>query len=382
MTTQAPRPALQLRSLVKKSGELELSLVEVATPEPAAHEVVVRVGAAPINPSDLGLLLSAADPSTASFSGTADRPVVTARIPEAAMGGLAARLDVSMPVGNEGAGRVVAAGSSAGAQALLGKNVAVLGGAMYSQYRTVPAEACLVLPAEVTAAEGAAAFVNPLTAVGMVETMRREGHSALVHTAAASSLGQMLVRLCLEERVGLVNVVRSDAQAALLRGLGAEHVCNSSAPSFGADLTAALTATRATLAFDATGGGTLAGQILATMEAVLIRSGKEYSRYGSNTHKQVYVYGMLDPRPLELGHNLGMAWGIGGWLVSSFLAKIGPAGVQALRARIASGLQTTFATRYAKEISLAEALQPEAFAAYAKRATGEKYLIDPSKPAG
>jgi NADPH:quinone reductase len=379
MTTEAPRTALQLRSLVKKSGELELSLVEVAVAAPSPNEVLVRIEASPINPSDLGLLLAAADPSTAVFSGTAERPVVTARIPDGAMAGLAARVDASMAVGNEGAGRVIAAGSSAAAQALLGKTVALLGGSMYSQVRGVQVEQCLVLPEDVSAAEGASAFVNPLTALGMVATLRREGHTALVHTAAASSLGQMLVKLCKEEHVALVNVVRSDAQVEILRALGAEHVCNSSAPTFAADLVEAIAATGATLAFDATGGGPLPGQLLSSMEAALARNAKEYSRYGSTTHKQVYLYGGLDTRPTELKRNYGMAWGLGGWLVSNFLAKLPPAETQALRGRVATGLKTTFATKYAKQVSLAEALQPEAFAAYAKRATGEKYLIDPNK---
>lgn len=325
MSKGKERTGLQLRSLAKKSGELELSLASAAFPDPAPNEVLVRIEASPINPSDIGLLLGPADMSTAKVSGTADRPVVTARIPAGAMKGIAGRLDVSLPVGNEGAGVVVAAGSSGAAQALLGKTVAVIGGAMYSQYRCIRSDQCLLLPNGATPADGASCFVNPLTALGMVETMRHEGHSALVHTAAASNLGQMLVRICLQDRIGLVNIVRTREQEDLLRGMGAAYVCNSSAATFAKDLTEALTATGATIAFDATGGGTLAGQILGCMEAALNRKAKEYSRYGSTTHKQVYIYGGLDLSPIQFSRNFGFAWGMGGWLLFSFLQRIGPA---------------------------------------------------------
>jgi NADPH2:quinone reductase len=371
--------ALQLRSLVKSSGELEVSLESVPIPTPAADEVLVRIEAAPINPSDLGLLFGAADMSTARVSGTPDRPVVTARVPDAAMKSMAPRLDASMPVGNEGAGVVVAAGSSEAAQALMGKAVAVLGGAMYSQYRSIAADQCLVLPAGATPADGASSFVNPITALGMVETMRREGHKALVHTAAASNLGQMLNRICIADGIALVNIVRKPEQESLLRSIGAKYVCNAGSATFIADLTEALVATGATIAFDATGGGKLAGQILGCMEAALNRTAKEYSRYGSTTHKQVYIYGGLDTSPTELNRNFGMAWAIGGWLMFPFMQKVGPGVVQALKQRIAAELKTTFASRYAKEVSLAEMLSLETIALYNKRATGEKFLINPSQ---
>jgi len=371
--------SLQLRSLVRNNGELELSLVDVAIPEPAPDEVLVRIEAAPINPSDQGLLFGAADMSTARFSGTALHPVVTASIPERFMKAMAGRVDASMPVGNEGAGIVVGAGTSAAAQALLGKTVAVIGGAMYSQHRAIKAEQCLVLPTGTTPAEGASCFVNPLTALGMVETMRREGHKALVHTAAASNLGQMLNRICLKDGIGLVNIVRKKEQEDLLRGLGATHVCNASSPAFMQNLTDALVAAGATIAFDATGGGKLAGQILTCMEAALNKTAKEYSRYGSTTHKQVYIYGRLDSNPTEFIGNFGMAWGMGGWLLFPFLQKIGAAAAQKLRERVAAELKTTFASRYARTVSLAEALQADAISAYSKRSTGEKYLINPNK---
>ena len=377
--TTSTNDGLQLRSLVKESGEIELSLVRVPTPTPAADEVVVRVEATPINPSDIGLLFGAADLATVTVRGSGEQTVVTARIPPAAMRAMAGRVGQSLAVGNEGAGTVVAAGSGAQAQALLGRTVAVLGGAMYSQFRTVKAELCLPLPAGTTAVDGASAFVNPLTALGMTETMRREGHRALVHTAAASNLGQMLNRVCIADGIGLVNVVRRDEHVALLRGLGATHVVSTSSPAFAAELTDAIAATGATLAFDAIGGGRLAGQILAAMEAALARGATEYSRYGTSTLKQVYLYGSLDTAPTEIVRNFGMAWAVGGWLVFPFLQRIGAEAGNALKARVARELKTTFASRYTRTLSLVEALQPEAIAEYGRRATAAKVLIDPSR---
>jgi NADPH:quinone reductase len=377
MTAELPDTALELRSLVTSLGTLELSLHDLAVPRPGANEVLVRVQAAPINPSDLGLLTAGADMSAATVTGSPDRPIVTAPLPAASLGGLSGRLDKLLPVGNEGAGVVVAAGSSPAAQALVGRTVGIAGGAMYTQYRVVNAAACLVLPEGATARDGASSFVNPLTALGMVETMRREGHSALVHTAAASNLGQMLVKLCLQDGVPLVNVVRKSDQEELLRSLGATHVCNSASPSFTADLTEALTATSATLAFDATGGGTLAGQILNAMEQAASATAEEYSRYGSTVHKQVYIYGGLDTGPTTLTRNFGMAWGIGGWLLTPFLQTAGAETIGRLRARVAAELTTTFASDYTREVSLAGMLRPEAFNAYVKRATGEKFLVTP-----
>ena len=370
---------LQLRSLIKKSGELELSLAKVKIPEPAADEVIVRVEGSPINPSDLGLLLGAADMTTAKSTGTGDSVVVTAAVPEPLMRAMAGRLDESMPVGNEGAGVVVAAGSSSRAQSMMGKMVAMIGGAMYAQYRCIKAADCLVLPDGTTAAEGASCFVNPLTSLGMTETMRREGHKALVHTAAASNLGQMLNKICLKDGIDLVNIVRNAEQEAILRKLGATYVCNSASATFMDDLTQALVATGATLAFDAIGGGKLAGQILTCMEAAANKTAKVYSRYGSTVHKQVYIYGGLDMRPTEINRNFGMAWGIGGWLLFPFLQKVGPAEAQKLRERVAAELKTTFASHYTQVVSLQETLQLSNIAAYGKRATGEKFLINPNK---
>jgi NADPH:quinone reductase len=378
MTEALPKTALELRSLVTPDGTLELSLQEVEVPAPGPDEVVVRVEASPVNPSDLGLLIpSVADMSAATVSGTPDRPVVTAPLRDGALAGLSVRVGASLPVGNEGAGTVVAAGSSAAAQALLGKTVGIAGGGMYAQYRTVNAAACLVLPEGATAKDGASSFVNPLTALGMLETMRREGHSALVHTAAASNLGQMLVKASLADGVPLVNIVRKVEQEDILRGLGAVHVCNSASPSFEADLVEALKATSATLAFDATGGGTLASQILNGMEQAANATATQYSRYGSAVHKQVYIYGSLDTGPTVLTRNFGMAWGVGGWLLTPFLAGAGPETIARLRARVAAELTTTFASAYTQEVSLAGLLKPEAFNTYLKKATGEKFLVTP-----
>ncbi len=377
MSGNLPDIALELRSLVTSGGTLELSLHDVPVPAPGANEVLVRVEASPINPSDLGLLIANADMTTATVSGTPERPIVTASLGEAALGALSARLDKSLPVGNEGAGTVVAAGSSPAAQTLIGRRVAIAGGAMYSQYRAVDASACLVLPEGATARDGASSFVNPMTALGMTETMRREGHSGLVHTAAASNLGQMLVKLCQTDGIPLVNIVRKPDQEKLLRSLGASYVCNSASPSFSTDLVEALKATSATLAFDATGGGTLASQILNGMEEAANSTASEYSRYGSNVHKQVYIYGALDTSPTVLTRNFGMAWGVGGWLLTQFLQGAGAETFGRLRARVAAELTTTFASSYTREVSLAGMLNPDAFNEYVKRATGEKFLVTP-----
>ena len=373
--TSLPTRGLQLRSIIKSSGELELSLATVDVAAPTGDQILVRVEGSPINPSDLGLLLGAADISTAKAVGG----VVTATVPSHLMRAMAARVDESMPVGNEGAGTVIAAGPDPVAQALVGKMVAILGGAMYAQYRTVKAADALLLPAGATAADGASCFVNPLTALSMVEVMRREGHTALVHTAAASNLGQMLNKICLKDGVELVNIVRSPEQAKILTDIGAKCVVDSSADSFMEDLVEALKVTGATLAFDAIGGGKLASQILSAMEQAANSKPGSYSRYGSTTYKQLYIYGGLSTAPTELVRSYGMSWGIGGWLLTPFLVKIGPVEGQKLRQRVADELKTTFASHYTAEISLAEALKPELIAAYNRKTTGEKYLINPQK---
>lgn len=373
----AHETGLEMRTLVKPNGQLELSLVRVPVPEPGPDEIVVQVQAAPINPSDLGLLTGPADLSTLQASGAGENIVVTAQIPEVAIKMLASRFDQSLPIGNEGAGVVVKAGANA--QALLGKTVAMVGGAMYAQYRKIKAVEVLPLPEGTTAVEGASCFVNPLTALSMVETLRLEGHKALVHTAAASNLGQMLNKICIKDGVPLVNIVRSEEQERILRDIGAKYVVNSTSPNFMNDLVAALKETDATLAFDAIGGGKLAGQILTAMEIAQNSKPGAYSRYGSAVHKQVYIYGRLDIRPTEIGSGVGMAWGASGFLLTYFLQKIGMAEANRLRQRVLAELKTTFASHYTKTISLAETLDPAILLAYSKKATGEKYLIDPTR---
>jgi len=372
-----PDTQLQLRSLITREGELRLSLERIAVEAPGPGEILVKIAATPINPSDLGLLLGAADMSRAEATGSGETAQVRAPVPPAFLRAMAARLDQSLPVGNEGAGVVEKAGT--GAEALIGKTVAILGGAMYAQYRVVKAADALPLPAGATARDGASCFVNPLTALGMVETMRMEGHSALAHTAAGSNLGQMLQKICTKDGVQLVNIVRTAEAEKVLRDIGAKYVCNSSEPAFMDKLVAALTETGATIAFDATGGGKLASQILTAMEqAAQAKATGGYNRYGSNTFKQVYIYGGLDTGPTELTRAFGFSWSLGGWLLTPFLMKIGAEGNARLRARVAAELKTTFASHYTREISLADALKLDNITAYNRKTTGEKFLINPT----
>ena len=372
-----PSSFLQLRSEITADARLRVSLESVPMPRPGADEVLVRVQATPINPSDMGLLFGAADLSSARNEGTSERPVLVADVPAALMRGMQARVGQSMPVGNEGAGVVVAAGDTVDAQALVGRTVAMLGGDMYAEYRCLKVAQCMPLPEGTSARDGASCFVNPLTALSMPETTRMEGHKALVHTAAASNLGQMLNRICLADGVPLVNIVRKPAQAEILRKLGAKHVVDSSAPDFMPALIDALAETGATIAFDAIGGGPLAGQIIVAMEAAVTR-GAAYNRYGSATHKQVYVYGRLDLAPTTIPPAVGMAWGVGGYLLTYFLQKIGGEGRRRLRERVITELHTTFASHYSHEITLAQALDVETARACNAKATGDKYLIRPT----
>lgn len=369
---------LQLRSTISSAGQLELKLVDVETPTPGPDEVVIRVEATPINPSDLGLLIGPADMSQASVTGSGTDAVLTAPIAEGLLPMAAARFDASMPVGNEGAGVVVEAGSSPEAQAFLGKTVAVLGREMYTQFRVVKANQLLSLNEGTTAEEGASCFVNPLTALGFVETMKLEGHTAIVHTAAASNLGQMLQKICTADGVDLVNVVRKPEQVELLKGIGAKHVVNSSEPTFMADLEQALTETGATLAFDALGGGRIGSDILTAMERAAIASGTSLSNYGSTVPKQLYIYGGLDTSPTELRRAYGMVWSVSGWLLQPFLARVGPEAGDRLRQRVADEVTTTFASSYAKTISLAGVLDLDNVAVYNQRSTGAKYLVNPN----
>ncbi|WP_375426921.1 zinc-binding dehydrogenase [uncultured Sphingomonas sp.] len=372
-----PYQGLELRSTVFADGRLVLDLQDIAVGEPGRGEVVVRVEASPINPSDLGLLLGPADLATMTAGGSRDRPTLTATIPPQRMGMMKPRIDEPMAVGNEGAGTVVAAGPEL--QELVGKRVGMLGGSMYTRFRKLRARDCIVLPEGASAADGASMFVNPLTALAMVETMRAEGHTALIHTAAASNLGRMLNRICLADGVELVNIVRSAEQAAILREIGARHIVDSTAENFREALTDAVAETGATLAFDAIGGGKLANTILHAMEAAANRTAATYSRYGSATFKQVYIYGSLDVGPTIIDRGFGLSWGVCGFLLTPFLGKIGQEAVQALKDRVARELLTTFASHYTHTISLAEALEPATVEAYARKATGAKYLLDPSR---
>ena len=371
----------EIRSTVKSEGNIELSITKAEIPIPSADEVLIKVEAAPINPSDLGLLLSfAADLSSISTSGSKDETVTSMKIHPALMGSMKPRLDQSMQAGNEGAGVIVDAGENV--KELIGKTVGLAGGAMYSQYRCVPAASCLVMDEGTSPAEAASSFVNPLTALSFVETMKMENHTALVHTAAASNLGQMLVKICKDDGIPLVNIVRKSEQVELLKNLGAEYVCNTSDESFMDDLVNALVATGATLGFDATGGGNngeLPGQILSAMEIAANKTTKEYSRYGSDTYKQVYIYGGLDQSPTVLKRAYGMSWGLGGWLLTPMIGKIGMEKFGQMRMRVAKEIKTTFASSYAEEISFEEMLQPETIKSYAKQATGKKYLVNPHK---
>lgn len=366
----------RLVSTVTDQGVLQLSLQSMPIKPLAADELLIEVQAAPLNPSDQAVMFAFADLSTGRQGGTADAPVFEADIPAPMMRMLAARVGKPMPVGNEGAGTVIAAGDQV--QGLLGRTVATMAGGMYARHRVARARDCLPVPDGISARDAASSVVNPMTALSMVDVMRREGHQALVHTAAASNLGQMLNRICIEDGVGLVNIVRKPAQAELLRDMGAQHVVDSSADGFMPALIEAIAATGATLAFDATGGGHLANQILNAMEAVLSRDASQYSIYGSTTHKQVYLYGGLDRSPTQLTRSYGMAWGVGGFLLPNHLARIGQDEVGKLFARVMAGLQTTFASHYAQEVDLRGALQAEAIARYSRQATGDKFLVTPN----
>ncbi|MTH61598.1 zinc-binding dehydrogenase [Paracoccus litorisediminis] len=369
------RTSLELRSTITPEGALRISLERVSVPEPAAGQLLVQVEAAPINPSDLGLLFGPADMASLKAEGTADDPVLSATVAPQGLAMVRARLGQSMAVGNEGSGTVIAAGPDL--QHLIGKRVAMIGGAMYAELRLISPEACIVLPDGASAAEGASLFVNPLTALGFVETMRAEGHKAIIHVPAASNLGQMLVRICKDDGIELVNIVRSPQQADLLRGIGATHVIDSSAEDFREKLEEAIAETGATLAFDAIGGGEMTSTILNAMEAVAVRKMTAYDRYGSAAKKQVYIYGALDTGPTTLRRGFGFSWGIGGWLLFHFLQRTDPAIVQNMRERVTSEMTTTFASHYTATISLADALKPEIAAAYQRKSTGAKYLIVP-----
>ncbi len=362
---------------LKPEGVLELYLKDLPMPEPQDHEVLVKVLATPINPSDLGLMVGAADVNSARAIERDGLPGVAMDVPEAGMRFMASRVGQALAIGNEGCGLVVAAGASDAAQALLGKMVALVGGEIYAQYRCLAAISCMPLPEGTDPVDGASCFVNPLTALGFVETMKMEGYKAIVHAAAASNLGQMLVKICKADGIPLVNIVRSQQQVDLLKGIGAELVLNSTDTDFVAQLTDAIDKTEAFLGFDPIGGGKLAGQILGAMEAAAVRRMASYSRYGSDQMKQVYIYGALDFGPTILNRNFGLTWGLGGWLLTPFMARAGTEVVGRMRARVAAELTTTFKSHYSHAVSLEQAVDVATLQAYNAKRTGEKYLIRP-----
>lgn len=375
--TDIPAVALHLQSLVKDDGTLEVSFTRQPTPEPGDHEVLVEIQATPINPSDLFQLFPSVDLSSAQASERDSLPVVSAPVPPEGMRAMKGRIGAALPVGNEASGIVVAAGCSPEAQALIGKTVAIWGGGMYAEFRCVPAKACLVLPEGTDPRDAASAFVNPLTALGFVETAKRDGHRAIVHTAAASNLGRMLNRICIVDGVPLVNIVRSAAQVSMLRDQGAQYVINSADPDFRAQLKAAIAETRATVAFDAIGGGTQGSQLISAMEAVYAGEMDVYNRYGSDVFKQLYIYGALDLSPTVMNRTFGFAWSISGWLLTRFLAAAGPEVGHRMRERVVAELTTTFASHYSHEIRLVDMLRPEVIRGYSAQRTGEKYLVRP-----
>jgi len=379
--TMANKQSKEIRSTVTSDGTVELSIVKVDTPTPADDEVLIEILAAPINPSDLALLTTfGGDLSNISISGSGDDTVASMKVHPAVMRSMKSRLDKSMPAGNEGAGVVVDAGPNV--KGLVGKTVGLAGGSMYAQYKCAPAISCLVMEDGTTPVEAASSFVNPLTALSFVETMKMENHSAIVHTAAASNLGQMLIKICQIDGIPLVNIVRKNEQVEILKGIGAKYICNTNDPDFMESLINALVETGATLGFDATGGGNdgeLPGQILTAMEVAANKNSEQYSRYGSEKYKQVYIYGGLDQNPTILKRSYGMSWGLGGWLLTPMLGKIGMERIQEMRERIAKEIKTTFASKYAGEISFEEMLQPEIINSYAKQSTGNKFLVNPHK---
>lgn len=375
--TTLPATNRTMLTEVKADGSLELYLADLPMPQPKPHEVLVRVAASPINPSDLGLMVGAGDAASATAMSRDGLPGIAMPVSEAGMRFMAGRVGQALPIGNEGCGIVVAAGDAPEAQALMGKMVALIGGEIYAEYRCLPAQMCMVLPDGTAPEDGASCFVNPLTALGFTETMKLEGYKGIVHAAAASNLGQMLVRICKADGIPLVNIVRSAAQADLLRGIGADIVLDSTSATFADDLSVAIAETEAFMGFDPIGGGKVSSQMLGAMEAAAVSRMGAYSRYGSDQMKQVYIYGALDVGPTVLNRNFGLTWSLSGWLLTPFMAKAGPEIVGRMRARVAAELTTTFKSHYSHQVTLAEAVDVATMQAYNAKRTGEKYLIRP-----
>lgn len=372
-----PSKGKELRTLVTEDGTLKLAIEEFPIPEPKAHEVIVKIEATAINPSDVGVVIGFPALGSIDVFGTNATPKNPVKIPASFLPAYKGRFGMNLPAGNEGAGRVIAAGADA--QHLMGKVVALFGMSSYAEYRCVPAQACMPMNEGTTPRQAAAACVNPLTVLAMIETMKMENHTAMINTAAASNLGQMLVKACADDGIPLVNIVRKEAQVDLLKSIGAKYVCNSSAPTFSQDLLNAIVETGATLGFDAIGGGEMVNHILDAMEKAEQKKATAFSRYGSTTHKQVYIYGGLTHKPTVLKRSYGMFWGVGGWLVTPIIQRVGPEKFTEMKKRVADEITTTFKSEFYKEISLEEAIMPDTICAYAKQQSGRKYLINPTK---
>ena len=373
--TNLPKHGLELRSTLTRDGKVEIALVEVALEQPQDDEAVVRVEAAPINPSDLISLLGSANAAQARKVG--DKTVLA--LSSEAVIARKGRWDQALTVGLEGAGTIVAAGADG--SHLVGTRVAALAlsRGMFAQYKRVKVADCVPLPGTVSVRQGAAAFCNPLTALAIAETAKLEGHSALIQTAAASNLGQMLVKICREDDVPLVNIVRREEQVEMLRAIGGENIVNSSDADFRDQLRAAVTRTGARIAFDAIGGGTMVAELLMAMEDVALARMTEYSPYGSHEAKQVYIYGHLDPSPTMLAHeDYGLLWDVRNWYMPATMGRVGPERAAEIQTRAIQGITSTFVSHFSHEISLTQALDPETMRDYSRMASGQKYLINPT----
>ena len=371
--------ARQLFSTVTADHELILSVEPLDVPEPGENEVVVQMEAVPINPSDLGVLVGPAELSTARRGEVDGHPALIADVHPGWRRLVAARVGKKLPVGNEGAGTVIAAGDGEAAQALLGRTVTAVGGSMYRTHRVLDVRRVMPLPEGAAAAEGASLFVNPMTVQAFLTTMRDEGHEALIHTAAASNLGQMLAKLCGKEGVPLVAIVRREAQRKLLLDLGVPHVVDSSTETFFDDLVAAIAATNATLCFDAVGGGHLANTVLTAMEMAQRARGVRADLYGTPVHKQLYQYGRLDVSATKLTGGYGMYWGVGGWLLTPRLHALGRQRTRAMQQFAIDERNGIFASDYARTVGLLDLLDPDTMRSIDRKGTGGKALVDPSR---
>lgn len=362
----------QIFTTLESDGTLTIELAESQFPEPKGNQVLVKMEAAPINPSDLALLTGPADLENAEYS----PGKIVAKMPEPFNSGAKGRHGQRLPVGNEGAGEVIATGDGDMAKALLGKRVACVPGTAFSEYAIADATMCLPL-GDISARDGASAFVNPMTALGFVETAKMEGAKSILHTAAASNLGQMLVRICQEDDMPLVNIVRREEQVRLLQDMGAEHIVNSGADDFMRQLRESIDETDAFFGFDPIGGGQMVDHCFKAMEQVAVSKMTEFSRYGSNQAKKMHIYGRLDLGPTILTPSYGFGFTLTGWLLTPFLQSAGMETVMRMRQRVLDNLTTTFKSSYTKEVTLEGMLEKDAVLQYRQMRTGEKYLVTP-----